>query len=221
MKTNDRVGKNRTATLLLLLAVTMVVAFALPKWKYKGADTLSQVNIPTAMTGWQSVDVSSNLKSKMADQEVYNFVGDVFARAYGNFLGERLLFLVLDAGNFHNPKVCYGASGYKITELDDIELALSDGRKFKAHALSMDKSGEGLTMVYWICIDRKIVGWTEQKFIELWSSIFQKRKAGLMIRLDIPTRKGGTDTAVRLAKDFVKDLSRSLTPEQSEYLFGK
>jgi len=128
MKTNDRVGKNKTATLLLLLAVTMVVAFALPKCKYKGADTLSRVNIPTAMTGWQSVDVSSNLKSKMADQEVYNFVGDVFARAYGNFLGERLLFLVLDAGNFHNPKVCYGASGYKITELDDIELALETAR---------------------------------------------------------------------------------------------
>jgi hypothetical protein len=76
-------------------------------------------------------------------------------------------------------------------------------------------------MVYWICIDKKIVGWTEQKFIELWSSIFQKKKAGLMVRLDIPTRKGGTDTAIRLAKDFVKDLSRNLTPEQSEYLFGK
>jgi len=220
MKTNEKLSKNRAATLLLLLALTMVVAFALPKWKYKGADTLSQVNIPAAMTGWQSMDVSGSMKSKMEDQEVYNFVGDVFARVYGNFLGERLLLLVLDAGNFHNPKVCYGSSGYKITELDDIELT-AGGKTFKAHALSMDKGGEGLTMVYWICIDKKIVGWTEQKFIELWSSIFQKKKAGLMVRLDIPTRKGGTDTALRLAKDFVKDLSRNLTPEQSEYLFGK
>jgi EpsI family protein len=198
----------------------MVISFALPKWKYKGADTLSKVSIPYSMTGWQSADVSGSMRSKMKDQEVYNFVGDVFARVYRNFLGEQLLFLVLDAGNFHNPKVCYGSSGYMITELDDIELE-ANGRKFKAHALSMEKDGEGLTMVYWICIDKKIVGWTEQKFIELWASIMQKRKAGLMVRLDIPTRKDGTDTSLRLARDFVKDLSRSLSPGQSEYIFGK
>jgi EpsI family protein len=210
----------RPLVLIILLIATMVISFALPKWKYKGADTLSKVNIPVSMTGWQSADVSGNMKSKMKDQEVYNFVGDVFARVYGNFLGEQLLLLVLDAGNFHNPKVCYGSSGYKIVELDDIEID-AGGKKLKAHALSMEKGDEGLTMVYWICIDKKIVGWTEQKVLELWASIMQKKKAGLMVRLDIPTRKGGKDTALRLAKDFVKDLSRNLSSEQSEYLFGK
>jgi len=210
----------RPIILIIMLAAAIVISFALPKWKYKGIDTLSKINIPPAMTGWQSVDVSGNMRSKMKEQEVYNFVGDVFARVYRNFLGEQLLFLVLDAGNFHNPKICYGSSGYKITEIDDIELTAGN-KTFKAHALSMDKDGEGLTMVYWICIDKKIVGWTEQKAIELWSSIIQKQKAGLMVRLDIPTRTGGTDTALRLAKDFVIDLSRSLTPEQSEYIFGK
>ena len=206
--------------IISLLIATIIIAFALPKWKYKGLDTLKQVNIPVSMTGWQSKDVSDSLKSKMKDQEVYNFVGDVFARVYGNFLGEQLLMLVLDAGNFHNPKVCYGASGYKITELDDIDLT-AGATKFKAHVLYLEKGDEGLTMVYWICINKKIVGWTEQKMIELWASILQKKKAGFMVRLDIPTRKGGTDTSLRLAKDFVKDLSRNLSPEQSEYLFGK
>lgn len=208
-----------TVTIILLIAA-MVVAFALPKVKYKGLDTLSQVNIPASMTGWQSRDVSGSIKSKMNEREVYNFVSDVFARVYGNFLGEQLVMLVLDAGNFHNPKVCYGSSGYKITELDDIELT-AGATKFKAHVLSMEKGDEGLTMVYWICINKKIVGWTEQKALELWASLMQKKKAGLMVRLDIPTRKGNTDASLRLAKDFVKDLSRNLTPEQSEYLFGK
>ncbi|MFA5148066.1 MAG: exosortase C-terminal domain/associated protein EpsI [Candidatus Omnitrophota bacterium] len=210
----------RPRIIITLLIAAMAISFALPKWKYKGAYTLSKVSIPYSMTGWQSMDVSGSMKSKMKDQEVYNFVGDVFARVYRNFLGEQLLFLVLDAGNFHNPKVCYGSSGYMITELDDIELE-ANGRKFKAHALSMEKDGEGLTMVYWICIDKRIVGWTEQKFIELWASIMQKKKAGLMVRLDIPTRKDGTDTSLRLARDFVKDLSRNLSPGQSEYIFGK
>lgn len=208
-----------TVTIFLLIA-TMVIAFALPKVKYKGLDTLKQVNIPVSITGWQSRDVSGSIKSKMNEQEVYNFVGDVFARVYGNFLGEQLLMLVLDAGNFHNPKVCYGSSGYKITELDDIELSAS-ATKFKAHALYLEKGNEGLTMVYWICINKKIVGWTEQKALELWASLLQQKKAGLMIRLDIPTRKGGTETSLRLAQDFIKDLSRNLTPEQNKYLFGK
>ena len=204
----------------MLVIAAMVIAFALPKWKYRGADTLLQVNIPAEMKDWQSIDVSGSMKSKMKDQEVYNFVGDVFARAYVNYLGERLLMLVLDAGNFHNPKVCYGSSGYKITELEDLELD-AGGKKFMAHALYMEKGGDGLTMVYWICIDKKIVGWTEQKMIELWSSILHKKKAGLMVRLDIPTRVGNSEVSLRLARDFVKDLSRGLSPEQAEYLFGK
>jgi hypothetical protein len=90
-----------------------------------------------------------------------------------------------------------------------------------AHALYMEKGGDGLTMVYWICIDRKIVGWTEQKMIELWSSILHKKKAGLMVRLDIPTRLGNSEVSLRLARDFVKDLSRGLSREQAQYLFGK
>jgi len=205
---------------ITLLAATIFIAFALPKWKYKGLDTLKQVNIPVSMTGWQSRDISDNLKSNMSKGNVYNFVGDVFARVYGNFLGEQLMMLVLDAGNFHNPKVCYGSSGYNITELEDLELA-AGAKKFKAHVLYLEKGDEGLTMVYWICINKKIVGWTEQKIIELTASILQKKKAGLMVRLDIPTRKGGSEASLRLAQDFVKDLSHSLTPEQSEYLFGK
>ena len=203
-----------------LLIAAMVVAFALPKVKYQGLSILTKLNIPASMTGWQSRDISDSLKSKMNEQEVYNFVGDVFARVYRNFLGEQLLMLVLDAGNFHNPKVCYGSGGYKITELDDIELA-AGATKFKAHTLYLEKGDEGLTMVYWICINKKIVGWTEQKALELWASLLQKKKAGLMVRLDIPTRKGGTETSLRLAQDLIKDLSRNLTPEQSEYLFGK
>jgi EpsI family protein len=206
----------RPLIVIILLIATMVIAFVLPKPKYRGLDILKQVNIPAAMTGWQSRDVSESLRSNMKEQEVYNFVDDVFARVYRNFLGEQFLA----AGNFHNPKICYGSSGYRITELEDVELT-AGATKFKAHALYLEKGNEGLIMVYWICINKKIVGWTEQKALELWASLLQKKKAGLMIRLDIPTRKGGAETSFRLAQDFIKDLSRHLSPEQSEYFFGK
>ena len=210
----------RHIVIIILICAAMVVAFALPKPKYQGLDILSKVDIPPAMTGWQSRDVSDTLKSKMKGQEVYNFVGEVFARIYRNFLGEQLLMLVLDAGNFHNPKVCYGASGYKITELEDIELD-AGARKVRAHALYLEKDNEGLIMVYWICIDRKVVGWTGQKVLELWSSLLRQKKAGLMVRLDIPTRNGNTGLSLRLARDFVKDLGNNMTAGQAEYLFGK
>jgi len=205
---------------IILLVAAMAIAFALPKPKYQSINILSTLKLSETITGWQSRDFSDNVKSKMSDADVYNFIGDVFARVYRNFLGEELLMLILDAGNFHNPKVCYGSSGYRITELEDIELA-AGVKNFKAHVLYMEKGNEGLVMVYWICIEKKIVGWTGQKILELWSSLVQKKKAGLMVRLDIPTRKGNTETPLERAKYFVRDLSRNLTAEQSEYLFGK
>lgn len=215
----------KAAIVIILVILTMLVSFVLPKPKYTSPDVLSQLNIPESFDSWRSRDISNEINT---DGDIYNFVSRIFARQYARSIYYSLLdkdvevltLLILDAGNFHNPKVCYGSSGYKITELDDMELA-AGSKKFEAHALSMEKGGEGLVMIYWICIDKKIVGWAGQKALELWTSLLRDKKAGLMVRLDIPARKGNPETSLRIAQEFIKDLSINLTPEQSEYLFGK
>jgi len=96
-----------------VIGIAILIAFALPKPKYQGLNILKQINIPTEFGQWSGKDVAQDLN---INDDRYKFISDIFARTYTNKEGASLLFLILDAGNFHNPKVCFGSSGYTIKE---------------------------------------------------------------------------------------------------------
>ena len=200
-----------------LLLAAMGVAFGLPKPKYQSPDILGKLDIPYTMPGWRSVDYSGKLSER--PDERFNFISEVFARLYGNQAGRSLLFLVLDAGNFHHPKVCFRSSGYEIRENVEQKLDLLDGR-LDAKYLVTERGGESFLIVYWICINKKQVDWTEQKFQQLWYSLFNKKKVGLMGRLDIPLGEAGLESGIELAEEFIGAVYARLPQEQREWVFG-
>lgn len=199
-----------------LLGTTIFLSFAFPRSKYTGTDMLSQLQVPSQMKAWNSRDVSGALDLKDAR---YNFINRVFARQYANALGKSLVFFILDAGNFHHPQICFGSSGYGVEPAGDLEIN-ANGRRFKAHALFMNKKQGSMLVVYWISIDKKPVDWTEQKLNQFFYSLFNKKKVGLMGRLDIPASEENIQKALRFAKDFISDVSRNMKPEDADYLFG-
>ena len=210
--------KTRLYITIALLIATIAAAFGLPKPKYESPDILGKLKIPHTMTDWRSVDFKDNANNKQDDR--YNFISDIFARLYGTRYGESLLFLVLDAGNFHHPKVCFGSSGFRIDELEDKEFVLPD-RKIKGKVLFTEKGDRGFLLVFWISINKKQVDWTEQKFLQLWYSLFNKEKVGLMMRLDIPTTEDRIDPSLKLAQEFLTDIYKDLPEEDRDYIFGK
>ncbi|MCG8430629.1 MAG: EpsI family protein [Candidatus Omnitrophica bacterium] len=207
----------RPALLSLLLLITIAVSFLLPKPEYAGVNILKELRIPHAFAGWRSQDASWQLD--MQDDR-YNFITDAFLRLYQNRQGDQIMFLILDAGNFHNPKVCYTSSGFSVQELEDVE-SKTRHNTFKAQALYLEKEPDALTMLYWLCIDRKMVDWTGQKMIELWSSLMNRKKAGLMVRLEIHAGIKTREECIALGQDFIRTLQNYLTTEEKEYLFGK
>jgi EpsI family protein len=209
--------KNKSVIVLILLGAALLVSFGLAKPKYQSPDMLSKLNVPSSFNDWQSKDASSEFNP---DDLRYNFISRIFARDYTNKSGENLLFLILDAGNFHNPKVCYGASGFKITDLP-IQKFEANNRIISANAVFFEKPDENYVIIYWICINKKVVDWTQQKWLQLWYSLFNKQKVGLMARLDIPADPKNIDSALKLAKEFISQISSHMPPDQSEYLFGE
>ncbi len=200
-----------------LLGSAMFLCFAFPKFRYAGTDILATLRIPSKMNGWISRDVSGQIDLKDA---AYNFLGHVFARQYTNNLTQKsLVFFVFDANNFHHPQICFSNSGYEVRPLEDMEVDAS-GRRFKTHMLFMKKKEASLLVIYWICIDKKVTDWTKQKIRQFFYSIFNKKKTGLMGRLDIPTGEENIQEAVRLAKYFIPNVSRNMKPEDADYLFG-
>lgn len=207
---------NRPIFAILLLLCALAVSFILPKNKYKSPDILSKLDIPFSFPGWQGKD-ASNLFNP--DDLRYNFISKIFARIYANQYKESLLLLILDAGNFHNPKICSRGAGSTITDLPNLELKTLN-HTFQAQAIYIQKGNEGTLLVYWICINKKLVNWTGQKITQLLYSMFNKEKIGLMVRLDIPARKETLDTAYALAQKFVSEISEQIPAKQAEYIFG-
>ena len=215
----------KITTAITLVCLAILASFGLPKPKYTSPDILSRLKIPESFSNWRSRDISSRVQT---GGDIYNFVNRIFAREYArqdyyaliNKGYEGLLFLILDAGNFHNPKICYGSSGYRTKDLPDIKFD-ANGHKFKAAAVFFDKPAKSVVITYWIVIDKKQAGWMQQKAIELWSSLLGRKKAGFMCRLDIPATAETTGKAVKLAKDFISGIAPLIPREQAEYLFGK
>src|SRR5574337_1009000 len=188
---------------IALLLTAIICCFGFPRTKYVSMNVLSQLKIPFEFNDWQGRDVEQEWNF---EDEKYRFINQALDREYAKVDGKNLFLLVLDAGNFHNPKVCSHSAGFRIRELSDQEFHVLN-RAFRAHCLYIEKNAEGFLIIYWICIDKDIVDWTSQKIKQLWFSLVNKKRAGLMIRLDIPTKEDNIDDATKMTKEFIANLS--------------
>lgn len=206
------------ATVLLLASV--VAAYTMPVMRYEGTGFISKLEIPLTIDNWQGKDVSNELNLDF-DKNWNKFISEAKIIQYINKKGGQLLLIILDAGNFHHPNVCFTSAGFKIKELEDIEANVS-GHSFSAHALYTEKGQNSNLSLYWIIIDKKIArNWIEQKLKQLYFSLFNRNRVGLMVRFDIPAKENTIEEARLIAIKFMNDLSQSLSREQAEYVFGQ
>ena len=202
-----------------LLVLTILVAFTLPKPHYHSAFSFKKLHIPESFPGWQSEDIAPKLAAKEQDDR-YKFISEIFARSYGIQNGPTLLFLVLDAGNFHHPQVCFKSSGFAIRELDDIEFQLAH-KTLQAQCLFARKNQQQFLVIYWITINGRSVNWTQQKWQELLFSLSNQNRVGLMMRMDIPVAEDRIPEAQAFARKFVTDLEKEIPLEEIPYLWGR
>jgi len=206
---------------ILITLLALYVVYFIPKVKYEGKSITSEIleKIPFNSRVWQGKDVE--LEANQLQGEVYNFISKIFAREYENTTipGQKVFLVILDAGNFHYPKVCFTGAGFKSEELEPRELNLRQA-KLKVHLILNENNKEKLLSVYWICIDKQVVPtWAQQKLKQLYYSLFNKKRVGLMVRIDIPVKED-IDKSVEVIKGFIEDIYQA-TPEQyREYLFG-
>ena len=206
-------------TVIILLILTMIISYSLPKVKYTGTGFISELKIPKSIPGWTGKDVTQQVGLNL-NEDKYNFVSGALAYQYVNNEGKTLLFIILDAGNFHHPKVCFTGAGFTIKELPDTEFHLPN-HTLKVHTLFTEKGRANNLSFYWIVIDKDVAHeWIEQKAKQLFFSVFGKKRVGLMVRVDIPAGQDDIQTSTVMAEQFLADISRSLDSEQAAYILG-
>ena len=212
-----------TKNLIVIILLTCVIflSFAMPQAEYAGTGYISKLKIPDSFSGWTGKDIRQEVGLGNINSATYNFVSGAFASRYINPDKGSLLFIILDAGNFHHPKVCFTGAGFEIKDLPDTEFRLGN-RTLKAHALYTSKERLHTLSLYWIVIDKNVAHeWIEQKLKQLFFSLFGKKRVGLMVRVDIPATEDTIDEAMVLAKEFINEISRNLQPEDADYILGK
>ena len=223
MDININIKKKAGLTLVfIMLGVSIGYVYFAPKVKYLGKSLTAGIlnSIPSKTQNWRGRDIKE--QSLDLDDEIYSFISRIFAKQYINLNNsdKNLALVVLDAGNFHYPKVCFAGAGFKTEELPRRELNLQSG-KIKAHLMLSEKKGARILSVYWICIDKEIIPtWAEQKVKQFFYSLFNKKKIGLMMRVDIPVYKN-IDESLLLAESFLDALYQGIPKEYREYVFGE
>ena len=207
----------------LFLVLCVFVVYFMPRAKYTGKAITADIldSIPLNGRHWQGRDIDTEDIGDKLEGEIYNFISRIFARQYINSSrpDETVFLVVLDAGNFHYPKVCFQGAGFSPRELPQRELNLQPA-KMRVHLLLNEKARESILSIYWICIDKKIVPtWAEQKLKQLYYSLFNKKRVGLMVRVDVPVAED-IDEAVEIARDFLNDLYQGTPPQYRDYIFG-
>lgn len=209
---------NKFIVAIILLILTIVISYSLPKSKYTGTGFISKLNVPKSINGWTGRDVTSEVGLNL-ESDKYGFISEALAYQYVNSEGKSLLFIILDAGNFHHPKVCFTSAGFKIKELSDTEFRLQN-HTLKTHTLFTERGKDNFLSFYWIVIDKNIAHeWVEQKIKQLFFSLFGKKRVGLMVRVDIPTKEDDIEAAHVLANEFLNEINQALHP--ANYIFGE
>lgn len=206
---------------VVLLVFCIYFVYFVPRAKYAGKAFTAEIldAIPMDAIQWHGRDVG-DMGADLED-EVYNFLSRVFARYYVDSadMKKSVFLIVLDAGNFHYPKVCFRGAGFISEELPQRELNLGHG-KLKAHLMLNEKKNEKLLSIYWICIDKKIVPtWAGQKLKQLYYSLFNKERVGLMVRVDIHMDED-MERSVKTGEKFLSDIYQAIPLEYREYIFG-
>ncbi|MGQ3686338.1 MAG: exosortase C-terminal domain/associated protein EpsI [Candidatus Loosdrechtia sp.] len=209
--------QSREWVAIALLLFTITYSFTTRRAKYAGIDTLPMLQIPFTIHEWEGKATGQEWN---LGEDKYHFISNILEREYLNTNSENLYLIILDAGNFHNPTVCASSSGFTVRELNSVCFPLLN-RTLTANCLYLEGSKENYLMLYWLCIDKNVVNWTGQKIKELWYSLLNKKKSGLMIRLDVPCSNDGIEKALLLAKEFVDNLFSATPPGQLDYIFGK
>lgn len=200
---------------ITLIIVTMAASFAIPRPKYVPTNILKEVTLPLSAGTWTGQDVDQKLN---LGEGLLSYIGDILMRKYVNDKGEVVYLIVMDAGNFHHPKLCFSGSGYNPKDMPDTNL--DNGGNFNAPTVFFEKKQADTLVLYWLCIDKQRVNWSQQKSKEFFYSLIGKKRTGVIVRLDIPGPESRIKSSLAAAKDFVKTMRGQMSAHDAAFIFG-
>lgn len=187
-----------------------------------GTATLDTL-VPAAFRGWK-FETSSGLVLPPADQLRNELYSQILTRTYQHEDGNGVMLLIAYNGSqdgtlqVHRPEVCYPASGFKLTRIDDRLTPVTDTIRIPSRYIVAETELRSEQMIYWTRLGSRFPrSWSEQKVAVIEENLEGLIPDGVLVRISM---LGQSD--VRPALDrFAADLYASVGPRMRGVLVGK
>lgn len=218
----------------VLLAALMFVAAALAvalRPTVRLADQGPKINlaemIPKQFADWRidpsiaPISVSPDVQEKL--DAIY---AETLERTYINSKGQRIMLSIAYGGDqssdktqVHRPEYCYGAQGFKLSEVFENSLVTPQGQ-LPVRRLLATQGNRNEPITYWITIDDKVtLPGLGRKIMQLRYGLTGKVPDGLLFRVSSIDRN--KINAYQLQDQFVSDLLASVGDADRVRLAGR
>lgn len=147
---------------------------------FMGAAKLEDI-VPTHFAGWSFV-TASGLVLPPQDQLESKIYHQLVTRVYNRADGQSIMLLIAYGGSqdgvvqIHRPEICYPASGYTLTAVQDHVARLAPHVLVPSRFIIADSPARKEQMIYWTRLGSDFPRrWSEQRL-----SVFEQNMAGII-----------------------------------------
>jgi EpsI family protein len=178
--------------------------------------------VPLKFKGWTIVD-SSGLVLPPEDQLQDELYTQLLTRTYRNAAGQQIMLLIAYNASqdgivqVHRPEVCYPASGYRLTAIDEHVVPLAADLNIPARHLIAETGLRREEIVYWTRLGSYFPrDWSEQRWAVFKQNLRGDIPDGMLIRFSSVMPEVG----ISGLDDFARELYGSVDPRMRRVLTG-
>lgn len=181
--------------------------------------------IPDQVGPW-TYQTQSGLVLPPRDQLSERVYDDLVTRVYVAPDGTGVMFLAAYSGQqdgmiqVHRPEVCYPASGYRLTETQEMPIKLDNGLQLPSRFIVAQGQSRTEQLIYWTRIGPSFpTGWLGQRGAVIEQNLKGIIPDGVLVR--ISTIVPDDAQAVSILRNFAKELIRAAPAKARQALIGQ
>ncbi|MBO9575037.1 MAG: EpsI family protein [Sphingobium sp.] len=197
-----------------MLAVGGAAFARMPKQRFPNIpDDKFEALFPKQFGDWRTLPTSELVMPPEGDLQA-KLYQHILTRTYVNSKGEGVMFLVaynseqVNNVQVHRPEICYGVSGFKITQSRPYTIQMGGSEAVPARIVRAERVGRIENILYWTRIgDEFPQSWLQQRIAMTKANLGGFYADGLLVRAS--NIDGDTNASVAMLSEFLRELAQA------------
>jgi EpsI family protein len=172
--------------------------------------------VPNQFAGWTFL-AASGLVLPPEDQLEKQLYSQLLTRTYTNARGAQMMLLIAYNGSqdgvvqIHRPEICYPASGFKLTQIDEHQVPLAQGLEIPSRFIVAETGTRREQIIYWTRLGKFFPRhWSEQRWAVFQQNLEGDIPDGLLVRISSVSQDVGPAELDAFAHDLYASVGKTM-----------